>query len=53
MNVNQVARVANLTGAVTPEQVDGLRRQLARITELLEGMERAKEEVEARGGRRV
>ncbi|WP_427776850.1 MobC family plasmid mobilization relaxosome protein [Bifidobacterium bifidum] len=53
VNVNQVARVANLTGVVTPEQVDGLRRQLARITELLEGMERAKEEVEARGGKHV
>ena len=49
-NVNQMARVANMSGAVTPAQLDELRRQLDRITELMEGMERAKEEMEARGG---
>ena len=45
-NVNQMARVANMSGAVTPAQLD-------RITELMEGMERAKEEMEARGGERA
>lgn len=52
-NVNQMARVANMSGAVTPAQLDELRRQLDRITELMEGMERAKEEMEARGGKRA
>lgn len=52
-NVNQMARVANMSGAVTPAQLDELRRQLDRITELMEGMERAKEEMEARGGERA
>ena len=48
-----MARVANMSGAVTPAQLDELRRQLDRITELMEGMERAKEEMEARGGERA
>ena len=45
--------VVEMPRVVLAAQLDELRRQLDRITELMEGMERAKEEMEARGGKRA
>lgn len=50
MNVNQIARVANLTGSVSPEQLRELRDLLASIDGKLAAMEREKEEIDAAQG---
>lgn len=50
VNVNQIARVANLTGSVSPEQLRELRDLLASIDGKLAAMEREKEEIDAAQG---
>lgn len=50
VNVNQIARIANLSGTVGPERVQELLDLLASIDEKLAGMERAKAEIDAAQG---
>lgn len=50
VNVNQIARIANLTGSVTSKQVCELRDLLASIDRKMESMEREKAEIDAAQG---
>lgn len=50
VNVNQIARIANLSGTVGPERVQELLDLLASIDERMAGMERAKAEIDAAQG---
>lgn len=50
VNVNQIARIANLTGSVSPKQMRELHDLLAAIDEKLTGMEREKAEIDAAQG---
>ena len=45
VNVNQIARIANLTGSVSPQQMRELHDLLALIDERMTGMEREKAEI--------
>lgn len=47
VNVNQIARIANLTGSVSPQQMRELHDLLALIDERMTGMEREKAEIDA------
>ena len=47
VNVNQIARTANLTGSVAPQQVRELLNLLASIDRKMELMEREKAEIDA------
>lgn len=46
VNVNQIARIANLTGFVSPQQMRELHDLLASIDEKMTGMEREKAEID-------
>lgn len=46
VNVNQIARIANLTGSVSPQQMRELHDLLASIDEEMTGMEREKAEID-------
>ena len=47
VNVNQISRIANLTGSVSPQQMRELHDLLALIDERMTGMEREKAEIDA------
>lgn len=46
VNVNQIARIANLTGSVSQQQMCELHDLLASINEKMTGMEREKAEID-------
>ena len=46
VNVNQIARIANSTGSVSPRQMRELHDLLASIDEKMTGMEREKAEID-------
>ena len=46
VNVNQIARIANLTGSVSPQEMRELHDLLASIDEKMTGMEREKAEID-------
>lgn len=50
VNVNQMARIANTTGSVSPKQIQDLHNLLAKIAHSIEEMEQAKAEVDALQG---
>ena len=50
VNVNQIARTANLAGSVAPQQVRELLNLLASIDRKMELMEREKAEIDAAQG---